>query len=116
MNGKIAVIKRLREAFGVGLLEAKRIADGEYKLPDVIDVPSFSDNGMTMMSFERVRELENAGREQMRIVRATQDDLDMYYESRRQMEKLRKLHTSIGMRLDAAEDTNMMTRNRILGR
>ncbi len=116
MIGKIACIKRLREAFGLELLEAKRIADGEYKFADYVNVETFSDNGSSLVPYEYLQALHEIGRRQTTTARINERDLSEYYQARRNQERAvarerKAIHNSA-----VAENALNVVRERILGR
>lgn len=115
MDGKIAVIKRLREAFGLGLLEAKRIADGEYKFTDYVNVNTFADQGMSLVPRQRLIDLERIEREARPTYRITESDLEEYFDIRTRSAKLQRQADRVTDKLYMVRETHRLVRNRILG-
>lgn len=115
MNGKLAVVKRLRAAFGLGLLEAKRIADGDWKLADYVNVETFSDDGMAMVPYDRLRALEAREHETAERERTVEYNLDEYYAARYQAEKALRAERRAIRKAAMADDVLRGVQSRIMG-
>jgi hypothetical protein len=114
MDGKIGCIKRLREAFGLGLLEAKRIADGEYKFTDCVNVHGFRDDGMTMIRTEEYTALvRRANEPQARRVNLS--DLEDYVDASIRARKAENAEHRASQNLERTRDALHMLRDRIVG-
>ena len=114
MTGKIAAIRRLREAFGLGLFEAKQIADGDRLLTQIIDVSQFDDADMALVhraQYARLLERENAVRERVGVY-----DLDAYYIARRRADMATRAERRAIQRSVDAQETLRDVTSRILGR